>query len=197
MTDPLADLPIRCLDHLQALADQPAPLAYVDLDAFEANAASLLSQAGTLPIRVASKSLRCTTLIQHALGLHPRVQGAMAFTVREALHLAEQGVNDVLIAYPSVDAGALADLAEFLRDHPDQVVRPMVDDLAQVTLIAAAANGANIEMPVCVDVDTAWRPFGGRGPAIGARRSPLREPEQVAAFVAQATATPGVRIDGL
>lgn len=197
MTDPLAALPARCLDHLSALADQAAPLAYVDLDAFEANAAMLVEQAGALPIRVASKSVRCTALIDHAFTLDPQIRGAMAFTVREALQLAGHGVRDVLIAYPSVDIGALADLATFLKAHPDHVVRPMVDDLAQVELIADAARAADVEIPVCIDVDTAWRPFGARGPAIGARRSPLREPGQVASFARLATTTPGVRVDAL
>ncbi len=197
MTDPLAALPARCLDHLTALAGEAAPLAYVDLDAFEANGAMLLDQAGSLPIRVASKSLRCTALIDHAFSLDARIRGAMAFTVREALHLASHGVRDVLIAYPSVDVAALADLATFLKDHPDHVVRPMVDDLRQVALVAAAATTAGVEIPLCVDVDTSWRPMGASGPAIGARRSPLRSPEQVAAFVGLATAIDGVRVDGL
>lgn len=197
MTDPLAALPSRCADHLTALADQSAPLAYVDLDALEANGAMLLDQAGTLPIRVASKSVRCTAMIDHAFGLSPRIRGAMAFTVREALHLAEHGVPDVLIAYPSVDRPAFAELAAFLREHPEQTVRPMVDALAQAELIGAAASAAGIEIPLCIDVDTAWRPFGGRGPAIGARRSPLREPAEVVAFTRAATAIAGVRVDAL
>lgn len=197
MTDPLAALPARCTDHLTALADQTAPLAYVDLDAFEANGAMLLEQAGSLPIRVASKSVRCTAMIDHAFGLDPRIRGAMAFTVREALHLAGHGVTDVLIAYPSVDAAAFADLAAFLKDHPGHVVRPMVDGLEQVAIVAAAATAAGVEIPLCIDVDTSWRPLGGRGPAIGARRSPLREPFEVAAFAEAATAVGGVRVDAL
>ncbi len=197
MSSPLASLPARCSDHLTALADKTAPLAYVDLDAFEANGAMLLQQAGDLPIRVASKSVRCTAMIDHAFGLDPRIRGAMAFTVREALHLASHGVTDVLIAYPSVDAPAFADLAAFLREHPSHTVRPMVDSLDQVAIIAAAASAAGTEIPLCIDVDTSWRPFGGRGPSIGARRSPLREPAEVAAFARAATATPGVRVDAL
>ena len=42
-----------------ATAGLPAPLAVVDLDAFDANADDLVRRAGGLPIRVASKSVRC------------------------------------------------------------------------------------------------------------------------------------------
>ena len=65
----------------------PTPIAVVDLDAFDANAADLVRRAGGKPIRVASKSLRVPALIQRALaarrlrrraGLHaaPRRSGS-------------------------------------------------------------------------------------------------------------------------
>ena len=44
-------------DHL------PTPIAVVDLDAFDANAADLVRRAAGKPIRVASKSLRVPALI--------------------------------------------------------------------------------------------------------------------------------------
>lgn len=187
----------RALDHLRALEQHTAPLAYVDLDAFDANAASIVAQAGTLPVRVASKSVRVTELIDRALASSPQFRGVMAFTVREALHVADQGIDDVLIAYPSADASALADLAAFLRDHPAHVVRPMVDSLEAVHLVGAAARAAGTIVPVCIDVDTSWRPLGGRGPMIGARRSPLRTAADVTAFIREVATVEGVRVDAL
>lgn len=190
-------LPGRCAEHLGALSDVEAPLAYVDLDAFELNAGALLAEAGTMPIRVATKSIRCTALIRHAIDLDPRFQGAMAFTVREALNLVKEGIDDVLLGYPSVDRPGFAELAAWLRDHPDQIVRPMVDCDAHLELIGAAATAAGTELAVCVDVDTAWRPLGARGPAIGPKRSPLRTPEQVAELIRFAAGVEGVRVDAL
>lgn len=187
----------RALDHLRALEDQTPPLAYVDLDAFDANAASIARQAGPLPVRVASKSVRVTALIDRALASDPQFQGVMAFTVREALHLAQHGIADVLIAYPSIDEPALTELAAFLRDHPRQVVRPMVDSLEAVAVVGAAARAAGTVVPVCVDVDTSWRPLGVRGPMIGARRSPLRTAADVTAFIRAAASIDGVRVDAL
>lgn len=197
MTDLSAAVAPRALDHLRALGPETPPLAYVDLDAFDANAAAIAQQAGELPVRVASKSVRVTALLDRAFAASPQLRGAMAFTVREALHLAEHGIDDVLIAYPSVDRPALADLAAFLRDHPGQVVRPMVDSVDGLELVGAAARTAGTTVPVCVDVDTSWRPLGGRGPMIGARRSPLRTAEQVTDFIRAAAAVEGIRVDAL
>src|SRR6476620_6740928 len=90
-----------------ATAGLSAPLAVVDLDAFDANAAALVSLAGGLPIRVATKSLRCRPLIERALA-REGFAGLMCYSAREAIWWARSGQADVLLAYPSVDTEALA-----------------------------------------------------------------------------------------
>ncbi|HMD23690.1 MAG TPA: hypothetical protein VKH61_06285, partial [Streptosporangiaceae bacterium] len=50
----------------RATAELDPPLALVDLDAFDANAADLTRRAAGRPIRVATKSLRCRYLIERA-----------------------------------------------------------------------------------------------------------------------------------
>ena len=85
----------------------PTPVFVVDLDAFDANADDLVRRAGGKTIRVASKSLRIPALIGRALA-HDGVQGVLAYTLREALWLHEQGISDdIVVAYPTVDRGAL------------------------------------------------------------------------------------------
>lgn len=192
-----AALAERIRTHLDAIAAEAPPLAYVDLDAFDANGAALLRAAGSQPVRVASKSLRCDALIERALGLSPQFRGAMAFTVDEALHLAARGIDDVLIGYPSIEPEPLLRLARWLAEHPAHRIRPMVDAPKQIDRIAAAARAAGTEIAVCVDLETSWRPAGRRGPAIGPKRSPLRTAEQVLAVVRHARRTTGVRPDAL
>lgn len=192
-----AALAERIRTHLSAITAEAPPLAYVDLDAFDANGAALARAAGNQPIRVASKSLRCDALIDRALALDPQFRGAMAFTIDEALHLAARGVDDVLIGYPSVEPDALLRLARWLAEHPAHRIRPMVDAPEQIDRIAAAARAASIELPVCVDLDTSWRPAGARGPAIGPKRSPLRTAAQVLEVVRHARRAEGVRVDAL
>src|SRR6476620_8571223 len=100
--------PARTASSLSAAtADLTAPLAVVDLDAFDANAAALVSLAGGLPIRIATKSLRCRPLIERALA-RDGFAGLMCYSAREAIWWARSGQADVLLAYPSVDTEALA-----------------------------------------------------------------------------------------
>ncbi len=170
-----------------ATADLDPPFAVVDLDAFDANAADLLRRAGGTPVRLASKSVRCRALVDRALDAGLR--GILAFTLPEALWLAGNGAEDVVVAYPTVDRAALRELA----DGPARErVTVMVDCREQLDLIPAGAGPVR----VCIDVDAGWWPLGGRI-RIGAKRSPLRTPEQAAALAREITARPALELDGL
>ena len=82
------------------LATATPPFAFVDLDAMRRNARRMLDQAGGLPIRVASKSVRSTEVLRRIGELDPGFRGVLAFTVPEALYLAERGFDDIVVGYP-------------------------------------------------------------------------------------------------
>ena len=72
------------------------PLALVDLDAFDRNAADMTRRAADRPIRVATKSVRCRYLIERALA-KPGYQGLMCYSLPEALWLNALGTSDDLL----------------------------------------------------------------------------------------------------
>ena len=162
-----------------ATAGLPAPLAVVDLDAFDANADTLVSLAGGKPIRVATKSLRSRPLIERALA-HDGFEGLMCYAVREALWWAVAGHTNVLVAYPSVDVPALTRLATDPALTP--AVTVMVDSVEHVDFIAREVP-LHRGLRVAVDVDASLRV----GPAhLGVRRSPTRNPADVEAVIRRA-----------
>ncbi|MFD5896209.1 amino acid deaminase/aldolase [Streptomyces sp. NPDC060366] len=177
----------------RATAHLDAPLAVVDLDAFDANADDLVRRAAGKPIRVASKSVRCRALLERVLA-RDGFAGVMSFTLAESLWLARAGFEDVLLAYPSVDRGAFAELAA--DPKLATAVTVMVDDPAQLDLVDLARAGGTEEIRVCLELDTAFQLFGGRV-RIGARRSPLREPAQLAELARSIARRPGFRLVGL
>jgi len=190
----------------RATGDLDPPFAVVDLDAYRANARDLLRRAGGTPIRLASKSIRCRALLERTLASDPGFRGVLAFTLPEALWLADRGLRDLLVAYPTVDRGALRTLA---ARADDAGIALMVDDVAQLDLIEAAvaeAGGADKDagapgapgapIRVCIDADASWRPLGGRV-QVGVKRSPLHAPEQVAALAREIVARPALRLVGL
>lgn len=163
----------------RATATLPAPLAVVDLAAFDRNADTLVGRAHGKPIRIATKSLRCRTLIERALA-RDGFGGLMCYSVREAIWWARAGHTNLLVAYPSVDVPALTQLVA----DPDlrAAVCVMVDSVELVDLIARDLPDHR-GLRVAVDVDSSLR----LGPVhLGVRRSPLREPEDVEAVVRRA-----------
>jgi D-serine deaminase-like pyridoxal phosphate-dependent protein len=117
------------------LATATPPFAFVDLDAMRRNARRMLDQAAGLPIRVASKSVRSTAVLARILDIDPGFRGVLAFTVPEALHLAERGFDDTVVAYPSVDRGAIARFARLAVESPERAPVLMIDDRPHLDLI--------------------------------------------------------------
>jgi D-serine deaminase-like pyridoxal phosphate-dependent protein len=153
------------------------PFAVVDLDALGRNAADMERRASGKPIRLASKSVRCRALQGRVLE-RPGFSGTLAFTLPEALWLAEAGAEDVLVAYPTVDRGALRGLAQLSIDRPNARVTLMVDCAEQLDLIEAASDGAS-RVRLCIDLDASLWLFGGRV-RIGVKRSPVHTPADAA-----------------
>lgn len=76
------------------------PFAFVDMDTMDANTTAIVERAQGKLIRVASKSVRSRTVLQHILNAHPQIQGVMCFTAPEAVWLSQQGFDDLLLGYP-------------------------------------------------------------------------------------------------
>ncbi|MER7330615.1 MULTISPECIES: amino acid deaminase/aldolase [unclassified Micromonospora] len=179
----------------RATAHLDPPYAVVDLAAFDGNAATLVGRAGGKPVRVASKSVRARELLGRALG-RPGWRGVMAFTLPEAIWLVRAGVtDDALVAYPTADRGALAELAA--EPALAAAVTLMVDGTDQLDLVDAVCPPARRpELRVCLDLDASWRPFGGRV-HIGVRRSPVHSARAAGALAATVAGRAGFRLVGL
>jgi D-serine deaminase-like pyridoxal phosphate-dependent protein len=177
-----------------AVGDRDSPLAVVDLDALHANARALVAQSGGLPIRVASKSVRCVDVLQRVLATDGW-QGVLAFTPAEACHLADAGIDDLLVAYPSVDRAALRQVAQRAAEGRPQRIVLMVDSVEGAAVVSGAASATGVRLPVAIDVDTSWRP--APGVVAGALRSPVRTPEQAAALARSLVADPHLDVVGL
>ncbi len=176
---------------LRATSLLDPPFAMIDEEALWANAADLVRRAGGTPIRLATKSVRVRSIIKNVLTL-PGFRGVMSYSLEESLWLADQGVDDVLLAYPSIDRAAYADL---IRDERRLAsITVMVDSLELLDAIDASIGTDHPPIRVCLDVDASLRLFGAH---LGAHRSPVhttRETKRIAAAIAE---RPGFELVGL
>jgi D-serine deaminase-like pyridoxal phosphate-dependent protein len=173
-----------------------APFAFVDLDAMWANAEEMLGRAGEKPVRVASKSVRCRAVIDRILDSDERFTGLMTFTLPETLWLAEQGYENLLLAYPTADSGALGELALRSVANPDGAPIVMVDSVEHLDSIQAVLGTGAAPVRVCIDVDASWWAFGGRLKA-GPKRSPVHTFEQAVALAREIERRPQLRLAAL
>jgi D-serine deaminase-like pyridoxal phosphate-dependent protein len=180
----------------RAFAEIEAPFAFVDLEAMWANAEEMLGRAGGKPIRVASKSLRCRALMGAILARDSRFRGLMTFTLPETLWLAEQGFENLLLAYPTADAGALEELALRSAANPEGAPIIMVDCVEHLEMIESVLGTGAPPLRVCIDVDASWWWLGGRV-KVGPKRSPIHTVEDAVALAREIEKRPQIELDAL
>ena len=144
-------------------AEVEAPFAFVDLDAMWSNADEMLGRAGGRS-RSGSRASRCAAgrCWSGSCGRDERFAGLMTFTLPETLWLAEQGFENLLLAYPTADRGALEELALRSAANPDGAPIVMVDCAEHLDPIESVLGAGAAPVRVCIDLDAGWWALGGR-----------------------------------
>jgi len=170
----------------------PTPYAYLDLDLFDANARAIAEAAGDKKVRIASKSIRCVDALRRILSAGSVFQGIMCFTGREAVWLAGQGFDDLLLGYPIWNRDEIEGIARLV--HEGRSIVLMVDSTEHVEHIERIAQAAGVRVPVCLDIDMSSAYPGLR---FGVWRSPLGGWPQARPIVERIAASKSVRLDGV
>lgn len=177
-------------------AEVEAPFAFVDLDAMAANTSEMLGRASGKPIRVASKSLRCRALLERILRSDSGFEGSMTFTLPETLWLAEQGFENLLLAYPTTDIEALRELALRSAANPGDAPIVMVDCNEHLEMIESVLGSGAAPVRVCIDLDASWWALRGRV-KVGPKRSPVHTVEQALALAREIDRRPQLELTAL
>ncbi|WP_293781374.1 amino acid deaminase/aldolase [uncultured Aeromicrobium sp.] len=176
---------------LAATASIDTPYAIVDEEALWANAADLLARADGTPVRLATKSVRVRSIIKNALTLDG-FRGVMTYSLPESVWLADQGVDDILLAYPTVHREALLELAA--KDHRLSAITLMVDSVDGIDYIEHVLGTGHPTIKVAIDVDASWRVAGAH---LGVRRSPVHSRRDVKKLAQAIVDRPGFDLVGL
>lgn len=183
--------------YCHALEGRQLPAALLDLEALDSNLERLVSvvRGSGKTLRLATKSLRCVELIRRLLRRgEGTIQGLMTYSAAETAFLFEQGFDDLLLAYPTVQPADLARLCDLAGAGANAAV--VVDSAAQLDPLEAAARERGVRVGVIVDVDMSLRPAGG-ALHLGVRRSPLRDPASVVDLARRAADSGALDFRGL
>ena len=167
------------------------PFAVIDEVALRENADDLVRRAGGTNIRVATKSVRVRSIIQATLR-RDGFAGVMSYSLPESNWLADDGVNDILLAYPTVNTLGLKDLVA--DERRAKAITLMVDSIEALDFIDSVIGTEHFTVRLCIDVDASLRMFGFH---LGVRRSPLRRPNKVGKLAAAIAARPGYKLVGV
>lgn len=180
----------------RALEAEALPCLLLDEGAFDRNVARVLGRARDQgrTVRIATKSLRVPSLYRRILERGAGVaKGLLCYSAREAAFLAEEGFDNLLVAYP---AWQDADLGPLARAARTKRVRIVVDSEESLVRLAVFGTKHGVAVPAVLCVDMSLELFGGLV-HLGVRRSPLRTPEDVRALIARARGLEGVVLVGI
>lgn len=176
----------------ETFANYARPFAYVNLDLLDDNINQVLRLSGDKSIRIASKSLRSIDIIKYILKSSSRFQGVMCYCAQEALMLAQNGLDDLLIAYPTWNNREISLVCEAIADG--HLIVLTVDDYQHVERISQIAHNYNIKIPICIDIDMSTA-FPGL--YFGVHRSPVKSTKQVLELVNKINTFENIYVDGL
>ncbi len=140
--------------------------------------------------------MRCRPLLERILARDPGFRGLLTYTLPETLWLAEQGFDDLLVAYPTTDRTAIAEPRAADRRAAGSAPTLMVDSTAHLDLIESAIDDSSTPVRVAIELDVNYWALGGRV-KIGPKRSAIRTPDQAVALAREIERRPGVRLVGM
>ncbi len=170
----------------------PMPFAFVDLDLLDQNIREIASRAQGKHIRLASKSIRCASILRRIFAADDCFQGIMCYTAPEAVYLASQGFKDLLIGYPAWNEHDLAAVARATKEGAH--ITLMIDSVEHVERIEAIASQHAARLPVCLEIDMS---MDIPGLHFGVWRSPVRTIEQARSIIERIKVSSHVFLDGL
>ena len=168
------------------------PFAFIDMDMFNKNREDIIKRAGNKKIRVASKSIRCLDLIKNILSSNSIFQGVMCYHPLEAIYLSENGLDDLLIAYPIFSQQHISAICKEIKKG--KTIIAMVDLPEHAEQLNRIAEQEKCLLPVCMDIDMS-SDFGSLH--FGVRRSKVSTLQQAMDLFHRIKKLKNIRLDGI
>jgi D-serine deaminase-like pyridoxal phosphate-dependent protein len=168
------------------------PCAFINWNAFEQNVKAIAVKSNGKKIRIATKSIRSIQVLKYILNSDKCFQGLMCYNPHEAVLLTENGFDDILIGYPTIDEKGINSLVQQIKKG--KLITFMVDSIEQINLLEHIGAKNDITFSVCLDIDMSYDILGFH---FGVRRSPLKTIKDIIPLLTFLLTTLNVKLDGL
>lgn len=179
----------RYLQYKTAFESVTLPAAWLDLDLLDTNIRAIAARANGRSVRVVSKSIRSRAVLNYLLQNSSLFQGVMCYHPAEAAWLASTGMDDLLVAYPSVCRQGIDAVCRQVAEG--KKIYLMIDCEQHAMLIHEQAQKHGVTVPVCLDVDMS---VDFPGLYFGVYRSPIRSAEDAKRLYRKINTLSGIRL---
>lgn len=176
----------------QLFKGKQLPLAFLDLDLLDQNIDEISKRSTHGTIRIASKSIRCSYVLKRILDSNPIFKGIMTFMPQEAIWLLDNGFDDLLMGYPTVNISNIESFCKATKSG--KRIIPMVDDIEHLQLIQTAAKKYEIIQPICIDIDMS---SDFPGIHFGVYRSPINSLNKFKKLIDELGKFPNIHLEGI
>ncbi|MEC1177331.1 alanine racemase [Metasolibacillus meyeri] len=173
---------------IEAFQHIERPFAWLDYEALDQNI-DFVNALATKPVRIATKSVRSVNVLKYIQRKLNNCAGFMTFTAAESIYLIEQGLDHLLLGYPTFEENSIKKLLAYSKEGKD--ITFMVDAIEQMELLQNCAASLQTTANICIDInistDYKWIYFG-------TKRSPLDSIQKLKNLTDMLGDYPNVRI---
>ena len=128
-----------------------APSAWLDMDALDHNTKLVNQKTKSVQLRLATKSIRSIDVLHYIKDKSPNFIGLMSYTADESVYLLENGFDNILCAYPTLDAKSVAATVDFTKQGATMIW--MIDRPEHVDVLNEVAKAHDVIIDVCIDIN--------------------------------------------
>lgn len=127
------------------------PSAWLDMDALDHNIKLVNQKTQAVKLRLATKSIRSLDVLRYIQNKSPHFIGLMSYAADESLYLLENGFDNILCAYPTLDTTSIAATLKYTKQGATMIW--MVDRPEHVDVLNEVAKAYDVIIDICLDIN--------------------------------------------
>ncbi|MDX1787219.1 MAG: alanine racemase [Psychrobacter sp.] len=128
-----------------------APSAWLDMDALDHNITLINQKTKSVQLRLATKSIRSIDVLHYIKDKSPNFIGLMSYAADESVYLLENGFDNILCAYPTLDMASVAATFDYTKQGATMIW--MVDRPEHVDVLNEVGKIHDVVIDVCLDIN--------------------------------------------
>ncbi|MGP5338419.1 alanine racemase [Psychrobacter maritimus] len=128
-----------------------APSAWLDMDALDHNITLVNQKIKSVQLRLATKSIRSIDVLHYIKDKSPNFIGLMSYAADESVYLLENGFDNILCAYPTLDMASVAATFDYTKQGATMIW--MVDRPEHVDVLNEVGKIHDVVIDVCLDIN--------------------------------------------